>query len=176
VLLRSACLGGENEVAAGDIAPVPGAQFEETLAAAIPDLSWEMIKDFAQRMIDVDVEVRCNAGYGEAARSGPGSRWSGCPSACRVRGARLSTRPGQPSAQRRTPCRQCGGRLCLAAVCHSHRDALRRGRGSGPLHAGRCRLPDAPRRRFPAAVGPGYDTLAVQGIFTERIRLPSRGE
>jgi putative transposase len=54
-----------SEVAAGDIVPVPGAQFEETLASANPDLLQEMIPDFAQRMMDADVEVRCNAGYGE---------------------------------------------------------------------------------------------------------------
>ena len=52
-------------MAAGDIVPVPGAQFEETLASASPDLLREMIKGFAQRMMDADVEVRCNAGYGE---------------------------------------------------------------------------------------------------------------
>src|SRR4051794_27060300 len=55
----------ESEVAAGDIVPVPGAQFEETLAAASPDVLREMIREFAQRMMDADVEVRCNAGYGE---------------------------------------------------------------------------------------------------------------
>ena len=52
-------------MAARDIVPVPGAQFEETLASASPDLLREMIKGFAQRMMDADVEVRCNAGYGE---------------------------------------------------------------------------------------------------------------
>ena len=52
-------------MAARDIVPVPGAQFEETLASASPDLLREMIKEFAQRMMDADVEVRCNAGYGE---------------------------------------------------------------------------------------------------------------
>jgi putative transposase len=55
----------ENEVAARDIVPVPGARFEETLESASPDLLREMIKGFAQRMMDADVEVRCNAGYGE---------------------------------------------------------------------------------------------------------------
>jgi putative transposase len=66
VILRSAHYETkENEVAARDIVPVPGAQFEETLAAASPDLLREMIKGFAQRMMDADVEVRCNAGYGE---------------------------------------------------------------------------------------------------------------
>ena len=52
-------------MAVGDIVPVPGAKFEETLAAASPDVLREMIREFAQRMMDADVEVRCNAGYGE---------------------------------------------------------------------------------------------------------------
>jgi transposase-like protein len=52
-------------VAVRDIVPVPGARFEETLASASPDVLREMIKGFAQRMMDADVEVRCNAGYGE---------------------------------------------------------------------------------------------------------------
>jgi transposase-like protein len=66
VILRSAHYETkENEVAAGDIVPVPGARFEETLESASPDLLREMIKGFAQRMMDADVEVRCNAGYGE---------------------------------------------------------------------------------------------------------------
>jgi putative transposase len=55
----------ENELAAGDIVPVPGAQFEETLASASPDLLREMIKGFAQRMMDAEVEGICGAGYGE---------------------------------------------------------------------------------------------------------------
>src|SRR5438552_1287221 len=52
-------------MAARDIVPVPGARFEDTLASASPDLLREMIKGFAQRMMDADAEVRCNAGYGE---------------------------------------------------------------------------------------------------------------
>jgi transposase-like protein len=52
-------------MAARDIVPVPGARLEETLASASPDVLREMIKGFAQRMMDADVEVRCNAGYGE---------------------------------------------------------------------------------------------------------------
>src|ERR1700744_5660218 len=55
----------ESKVAAGDIVPVPGAQFEQTLASASPDVLREMIRQFAQRMMDADVEVACNAGYGE---------------------------------------------------------------------------------------------------------------
>ena len=49
-------------MAAGDIVPVPGDSFEQTLASASPDLLREMIRQFAQRMMDADVEVRCNAG------------------------------------------------------------------------------------------------------------------
>jgi len=52
-------------VAAGDIVPVAGTQFEETLASASPDLLREMIKGFAQRMMDAEVEQVCGAGYGE---------------------------------------------------------------------------------------------------------------
>src|SRR5262249_19963345 len=55
----------ESKVAAGDIVPVPGDSFEQTLASASPDVLREMIREFAQRMMDADVEVRCNAGYGE---------------------------------------------------------------------------------------------------------------
>jgi hypothetical protein len=47
-------------MAAGDIVPVPGAQFEETLASASPDVLRGMVREFAQRMMDGDVEVRCN--------------------------------------------------------------------------------------------------------------------
>ena len=61
----------ESEMAAGDIVPVPGAQFEETLASASPDVLRAMIREFAQPMMDADVEVACNAGYGEVT-PGPG--------------------------------------------------------------------------------------------------------
>ena len=65
-------------MAAGDIVPVPGTQFEETLASASPDVSRAMIREFAQRMMDADVEVACNAGYGEVTPCGV---QSGCFSA-----------------------------------------------------------------------------------------------
>jgi len=52
-------------MAARDIVPVTGARFEETLASASPDVLREMVRGFAQRMMDAEVEVRCNAGYGE---------------------------------------------------------------------------------------------------------------
>jgi transposase-like protein len=78
VILRSAHYETkENEVAAGDIVPVPGARFEETLESASPDLLREMIKGFAQRMMDADAGVRCNAGYGEVTPERVNSR-NGC--------------------------------------------------------------------------------------------------
>src|SRR5450631_1169230 len=52
-------------MAARDIVPVPGAQFEQTLASASPDLLREMIRGFAQRMMDAEVEDICGASYGE---------------------------------------------------------------------------------------------------------------
>ena len=61
-------------MAVGDIVPVPGAQFEETLASASPDLLREMIREFAQRMMDADVEARCGAGYGEVSPDRVNSR------------------------------------------------------------------------------------------------------
>jgi len=64
----------ESEVAAGDIVPVPGAQFEQALASASPDVLREMIREFAQRMMDADVEVRCGAGYGEVSPDRVNSR------------------------------------------------------------------------------------------------------
>ena len=41
-------------MAAGDIVPVPGAQFEETLASASPEVLRAMVREFAQRMMDAD--------------------------------------------------------------------------------------------------------------------------
>src|SRR5580698_7579467 len=64
----------ESEVAAGDIVPVPGAQFEETLASASPDVLRAMVPESAQRMMDADVEVACNAGYGEVTADRVNSR------------------------------------------------------------------------------------------------------
>jgi len=61
-------------VAAGDIVPVDGAYFEQTLAAASPDVLREMIRGFAQKMMDADVEVACNAGYGEVSPDRVNSR------------------------------------------------------------------------------------------------------
>src|SRR5262244_675679 len=52
-------------MAVSDIVPVPGTRFEDTLESASPDLLREMIRGFAQRMMDAEVEGICGAGYGE---------------------------------------------------------------------------------------------------------------
>jgi hypothetical protein len=97
VILRSAHYETkENKVAVRDIVPVPGERFEDMLASASPDLLREMIKGFAQRMMDADVEVRCNAGYGGVtpdrvnSRNGgadqvsPKRQWAAASAFCRV--------------------------------------------------------------------------------------------
>ena len=61
-------------MAVGDIVPVPGAGFEEALAAASPDLLREMVRGFAQRMMDAEVEQLCGAGYGEVSPDRVNSR------------------------------------------------------------------------------------------------------
>jgi transposase-like protein len=61
-------------MAVRDIVPVPGASFEETLRSASPDLLREMIRGFAQRMMDAEVETVCNAGYGEVTADRVNSR------------------------------------------------------------------------------------------------------
>jgi len=64
----------ESEVAAGDIVPVPGDEFGRTLAAASPDVLREMVRAFAQQMMDAEVEQRCGAGYGEVSAARVNSR------------------------------------------------------------------------------------------------------
>ena len=61
-------------MAVGDIVPVPGDSFEQTLTAASPDLLREMIRTFAQKMMDAEVEVACGAGYGEVSAQRVNSR------------------------------------------------------------------------------------------------------
>src|SRR6201996_1601085 len=61
-------------MAVRDIVPVPGASFEETLTSASPDLLREMIRGFAQRMMDAEVETICGAGYGEVSPERVNSR------------------------------------------------------------------------------------------------------
>jgi putative transposase len=61
-------------VAVKDIVPVPGDSFEQALTAASPDLLREMIRAFAQKMMDAEVEVACGAGYGEVSPARVNSR------------------------------------------------------------------------------------------------------
>jgi len=61
-------------VAASDIVPVPGESFEQTLASASPDVLREMIRAFAQQMMDAEVEVLCGAAYGEVSPDRVNSR------------------------------------------------------------------------------------------------------
>jgi transposase-like protein len=61
-------------MAVSDIVPGPGARFEETLASASPDFLREMIKGFAQRMMDAEVEEVCGAAYGEVSPDRVNSR------------------------------------------------------------------------------------------------------
>ncbi len=61
-------------MATGDIVPVTGESFEQTLASASPDMLREMIRGFAQRMMDAEVEGRCGAGYGEVSPQRVNSR------------------------------------------------------------------------------------------------------
>ena len=61
-------------MAVGDIVPVPGTRFEDTLESASPDLLREMIRGFAQRMMDAEVEDLCGAGYGEVSPERVNSR------------------------------------------------------------------------------------------------------
>jgi putative transposase len=61
-------------VAMKDIVPVLGERIEDTLASASPDLLREMIKGFAQRMMDAEVEEICGAAYGEVSPDRVNSR------------------------------------------------------------------------------------------------------
>jgi transposase-like protein len=61
-------------VAVKDIVPVLGERFEDTLASASPDLLREMIRGFAQQMMDAEVGARCGAGYGEVSAERVNSR------------------------------------------------------------------------------------------------------
>jgi putative transposase len=61
-------------VAAGDIVPVTGEWFEQTLAEASPDVLRTMVREMAQRMMDAEVEQVCGAGYGEVSPERTNSR------------------------------------------------------------------------------------------------------
>jgi putative transposase len=60
----------ENEVAVSNIVPAAGESFEQALASASPDLLREMVRQFAQRMMDAEVESLCGAGRARSARTG----------------------------------------------------------------------------------------------------------
>src|ERR1700728_4447586 len=61
-------------MAVSDIVPVAGTRFEDTLESASPDLLREMIRGFAQQMMDAEVEGICGAGYGEVSPGRVNSR------------------------------------------------------------------------------------------------------
>ncbi len=61
-------------MAAGDIVPVPGESFGQTMMAQAPDMVREMFRAFAQRMMDAEVETACGAGYGEVSPDRVNSR------------------------------------------------------------------------------------------------------
>ena len=65
---------GENEDGREVTLPVPGARFGDTLESASPDLLREMIRGFAQRTMDAEVEGVCGAGYGEVSSGRVNSR------------------------------------------------------------------------------------------------------
>jgi putative transposase len=62
------------EMAVRDIVPVTSDDFDQTLAAASPDMLREMVRLFAQRMMDAEVEGLCGAGYGEVSAERVNSR------------------------------------------------------------------------------------------------------
>src|SRR5258708_36983565 len=61
-------------MAVSDIVAVPGMRFEDTLESGSPDLLRDMIRGFAQRMMDAEVEQLCGAGYGEVSPDRVNSR------------------------------------------------------------------------------------------------------
>jgi putative transposase len=73
-ILRDALGTKESEVAAVDIVPVPGESFEQAMLSASPDVLREMVRAFAQKMMDAEVEVACGAGYGEVSPARVNSR------------------------------------------------------------------------------------------------------
>ena len=112
-------------MAAGDIVPVAGEMFELTLASARPDVPREMIREFARRMMDADVEARCNAGYGE------------------VTPDRVNSRNGYRRRERDTRHRRKRGRI---PADPRHRVVAAHNRGSGSRTGSRDRA-DVSRTR-----------------------------
>ena len=75
-------------MAVGDIVPVPGTRFEDTLESASPDLLREMIRRFAQRASVADLSA-CFASRPRTLRSAAGQAcWAASMTpamACRMR-------------------------------------------------------------------------------------------
>jgi hypothetical protein len=106
-----------------DIVPVPGDSFEQTLAWAGPDVLREMIRAFAQKMMDAEVEVACGAGYEVSpARVKLAQRLPG-PGVGHPRGHR---RAGDPEAAARQllPVVPGAPPPCRAGPGHRHRHLL----------------------------------------------------
>jgi transposase-like protein len=60
-------------MAAGNIVPLSG-EFDEVVAGASPDMLRTMVREFAQRLMDGEVEQLCGAGYGEVSDERTNSR------------------------------------------------------------------------------------------------------
>jgi len=71
-VLKSERGGNRASQSAGAAADDPW--FEETLASASPDMLREMIRGFAQRMMNAEAGVRCGAGDGEVSPQRVNSR------------------------------------------------------------------------------------------------------
>src|SRR5258706_6642634 len=61
-------------MAVRDIVPVTSDDFDQTLAAASPDVLREMVRAFAQQMMNAEVDQVCGAGYGEVSAERVNSR------------------------------------------------------------------------------------------------------
>src|SRR5260370_33775749 len=60
-------------MAAGNIVPLTG-DFDEVVAGASPDMLRMMVREFAQRFMDGEVEQLCGASYGEVSQERVNSR------------------------------------------------------------------------------------------------------
>jgi transposase-like protein len=61
-------------MAVRDIVPVTSDEFDQTLAAASPDVLREMVRAFAQQLMNAEVDQVCGAGYGEVSAERVNSR------------------------------------------------------------------------------------------------------
>ena len=64
-------------MAVSDIVPAGGESFERALASASRDTLRAIVRVFARKMMDAEVEVACNADYGEVTPARVNSR-NGC--------------------------------------------------------------------------------------------------